>query len=145
LARMADRCCLLRSLSHTNSDHNGGMHICMTGHSRPQDNTPCFGAVAARLRPSRAALPSYVWLQNLDADVREWYLTGGFLGPGCAPLLVGKGADNPSAPAFRFRGFDPPADVPVQRLARRRHLLSSLEGAPPSRPVSASGAMHRFQ
>src|SRR5262249_56219207 len=94
LARLAHRCCLIRSMSHGNADHNGGMHICMTGHSRPQDNTPCVGAVAARVRPSQSTLPSYVWLQNLDADVREWYLTGGFLGPACAPLLLGTRAAN---------------------------------------------------
>src|SRR6266542_2981010 len=147
LAALAHRYCLIRSLSHGNSDHNGGMHICMTGHSRPQENTPCFGAVAARLRPSQAALPSYVWLQNLDADVRDWYLTGGFLGPGSAPLLVGRGADNPSAPHFRFQGFDPPSDVPVQRLARRQQMLSRLEHARPSPASSAPAAqaMRRFQ
>src|SRR5271168_4470400 len=36
LARLADRWCLLRSLSHGNGDHDGGMHVCLTGHSRPQ-------------------------------------------------------------------------------------------------------------
>src|SRR5207302_8290979 len=53
LAGLAHRYCLIRSLSHGNGEHNGGMHVCMTGHGRPQENTPCFGAVAARVRPSR--------------------------------------------------------------------------------------------
>jgi hypothetical protein len=147
LARLADRCCLIRSMSHGNAGHDGGMHVCLTGHSRPQESTPCFGSVAARLRPARAALPSYVWLQNLDADVRPWYLTGGSLGPAHAPLLVGKGADNPSAPDFRFRAFEPPPDVPAQRLAGRQRLLGRLESgwAPPAAPVAGASAMRRFQ
>src|SRR5258708_7049122 len=35
LARMADRCCLLRSLTHQTVDHGEAMHFAMTGHSRP--------------------------------------------------------------------------------------------------------------
>jgi hypothetical protein len=129
LARLADRCCLIRSMSHSNGDHDGGMHVCLTGHSRPQDATPCFGSVASRLRPSPASLPAYVWLQNLDADVRAWYLTGGSLGQAHAPLLVGKGADNAAAPHFRLAAFDPPRDVPHPRLLARQALLAGLEQA----------------
>jgi hypothetical protein len=137
LARLANRCCLIRSMSHGNADHDGGMHVCLTGHSRPQEATPCFGSVASRLRPVRASLPSYVWLQNLDADVRPWYLTGGSLGPAHAPLLVGKGADNAAAPHFRLTTFDPPPDVSARRLEQRYQLLAGLEPAPPSPTATA--------
>jgi hypothetical protein len=146
LARLAHRYCLVRSLSHGNGDHNGGMQVCLTGHSRPRETTPCFGAVAARLRPARAALPSYVWLQNLDADVRPWYLGGGFLGPACAPLLVGRGADNPTRAGFRLKAFDLPADVPLARLAQRRRLLTGLERArAPAAPAPTAAALRRYQ
>jgi hypothetical protein len=142
LARLANRCCLIRSMSHGNADHDGGMHVCLTGHSQPRDATPSLGSVASRLAPARATLPSYVWLQNLDADVRPWYLTGGSLGPGHAPLLVGKGADNPSAAGFSLRAFDPPPDVSLPRLTQRQHLLTDLQ--PASFAASADG-MRRFQ
>jgi hypothetical protein len=134
-------------MSHGNGDHDGGMHVCLTGHSRPEDSTPCFGSVTSRLRPSQRALPSYVWLQNLDADVRPWYLTGGFLGPGHGPLLVGKGADNVSNPAFRVQAFDPPADVSAQRLTGRQQLLTNLENAQGRRVSSGSSAesLKRFR
>jgi hypothetical protein len=139
LARLAGRYCLVRSLSHAIADHDGGMHVCLTGHSRPEEATPCLGSVAARLRPGPNALPPYVWLQNLDADVRPWYLSGGSLGPACAPLLVGKGADNAAAADFRLRAFDPPPDVTAPRLAGRQQLLARLE------PASEAGAMRRYQ
>lgn len=146
LARLADRYCLIRSMSHGNGDHDGGMHVCVTGHSRPLESTPSIGSVVARVRPSHSAMPSYVWLQNLDADVRGWYLTGGHLGPGYAPLLVGRGADHPAAPAFRFRGFDPPADVSIRRAAQRQELLTALgDGRAPHAVTTAESGMRRLQ
>jgi len=147
LARLAHRCCLVRSMSHGTSDHDGGMHVCLTGHSRPSESTPSFGAATSRLRPTRAALPSYVWLQNLDADVRPWYLTGGTLGPAHAPLLVGKGADNAAATQFRLSTFDPPPDVTPQRLEERQQLLTNLEQTPghPAASPSPVGDMRRYQ
>jgi len=145
LARLADRWCLVRSVSHGNGDHDGGMHVCLTGHSQPQETTPCFGSVVARLRPARAVLPSYVWLQNLDADVRSWYLTGGFLSPPYSPLLVGKGVDNAAAPDFRLKAFDPHPDVAGQRLTLRHQLLTRLEPEPADQSSPAPQAMRQFQ
>src|SRR5207248_7385514 len=65
--------------SDLNGGHDGGMHVCMTGHSSPTPETPYFGSVVARLRPATCNVPSYVWLQNLAGDVQPRYLTGGFL------------------------------------------------------------------
>jgi hypothetical protein len=88
-----------------------------------------------------------VWLQNLDADVRPWYLTGGTLGPAHAPLLVGKGADNAAAPRFRLSAFDPPPGVAVKRLEQRQQLRSGLEQAAANRASSPAvvEAMRRNQ
>ena len=33
--QLADRYCLVRSMTHGNGGHDGGMHVCMTGHSQP--------------------------------------------------------------------------------------------------------------
>jgi len=147
LARLAQHCCLIRSMTHRTGDHDGGMHVCLTGISRPLESTPCLGAVASKLRPAQAVMPAYVWLQNLDADVRPWYLTGGFLGPAHAPLLVGKGAENAASPNFRFSGFDPPADVSQARLAERKSLLTSLERATgsPNATMLAATELQRCQ
>src|SRR5688572_9269064 len=54
LASLAHRYCLIRSMTHGNGGHDGGMHIAMTGHSAPTVDTPYFGSVVARLRPSTA-------------------------------------------------------------------------------------------
>ncbi len=138
LAGMADRFALIRSMTHGNPGHDGGMHVCMTGHSLPAENTPYFGSVVSRLRPSTANVPSYVWLQNLAGDVQPRYLNGGYLGAAHGPLRVGTDLDNPSSSSFRFTAFDPPAGVSQDRLDDRQRLLADLDpvfgaAAPPYR------------
>jgi uncharacterized protein (DUF1501 family) len=127
LARLADRYCLVRSMSHTDPGHDGGMHVAMTGHSKPTPDTPYFGSVAAKLRPATRNVPSYVWIQNLAGDVQPRYLTGGFLGPAYSPLRIGTDQDTPAAPGFRVKAFDPPADVPADRLRDRERLLDRVQ------------------
>jgi hypothetical protein len=146
LARLADRYCLIRSMTHGNGGHDGGMHVCMTGHSSPAPSTPYFGSVMAKLRPSTRNIPSYVWVQNLAGDVQPRYLTGGFLGAAYSPLRVGTDLDNPSAANFRMAAFDPAPDVPPHRLRDRAALLAAVEKV--GRPVGSapSGtALRRFQ
>jgi hypothetical protein len=146
LARLADRLCLVRSMRHGNGGHDGGMHICMTGHSNPVSDTPYFGSVMAKLRPASRNIPSYVWLQNLAGDVQPRYLTGGFLGAPYSPLRVGTDLDNPSAPNFRFRAFDSAADVSLERLRHRRDLWAACrqEGGPLQDPFGPRN-MQTFQ
>jgi uncharacterized protein (DUF1501 family) len=137
LAAFADRYCLIRSMTHGDGGHDGGMHVCMTGHSRPAADTPYFGAVMARLRPSARNVPSYVWVQNLAGDVQPRYLTGGFLGAACSPLRIGNDLDNPSAANFRVTAFDPPKDISQERLKQRWDLLNAVD--------ASNGDMRRFQ
>jgi hypothetical protein len=118
----------------------------MTGHSQPTADTPYFGSVMAKLRPAERNLPSYVWIQNLAGDVQPRYLTGGFLGPAYSPLRVGTDLDTPANPAFRMKAFDPPADVPAERLRRRQELLASVEPNASTFVQRPSGsALRRFQ
>jgi hypothetical protein len=137
LASLADRFCLVRSMTHGDGGHDGGMHVCMTGHARPAPETPYYGSVMAKLRPATRNVPSYVWVQNLAGDVQPRYLTGGFLGAQYSPLRIGTDLDNPSAPNFRVTAFDPPKDSSQARLRERWDLLNAIE--------SSNDAMRRFQ
>lgn len=146
LAQLADRYCLIRSMTHGNSGHDGGMHVCMTGHSNPTRTTPYFGSLVARYRPSERNIPSYVWLQNLAGDVQPWYLDGGVLGAAYGPMLVGKDEANPSQADFRVREFDPAAGQSPERLLGQAELLRRIE--PQGRPrLEADGpwSFRRFQ
>jgi hypothetical protein len=151
LASLANRYCLVRSMTHANGGHDGGMHICMTGHSQPAPETPYFGSVLAKVRPSTRNVPSYVWVQNLAGDVQPRYLTGGFLGTAHSPLRIGTDLDNPSAPGFRVTAFDPAKDTSQERLRDRWDLLTGLEPSPASHKPEAhardpfDGGLRRFQ
>ena len=146
LARLSDRYCLIRSMSHRNSDHDGGTHVCMTGHSNPKSSTPYFGSIVSKLRPTTHNMPSYVWVQDLDRDVKPWYLTGGFLGAAHAPLLVGKRQDNAAKQDFRVTAFDPPQGVTTERLLKKYELLERLEPRDrPLRQAKATDDFGRFQ
>jgi hypothetical protein len=146
LASQAHKYCLVRSMTHGNGGHDGGMHVCMTGHSNPTPETPYFGSVMARLKPATQNIPSYVWIQNLAGDVQPRYLNGGFLGAPYSPLRVGQDLDNPSVPGFRMKAFDPAQDIGPDRLLHRRELLAVLE--PTSAPLVQKvqpGNLKRFQ
>jgi Protein of unknown function (DUF1501) len=143
LARLADRYSLVRSMTHGNAGHDGGMHVCMTGHSNPAEDTPYFGAVAAKLRPASRNVPSYVWVQNLAGDVQPRYLTGGVLGPAYSPVRIGSDLDTPAAPGFRVKTFDPPADVPAERLRSRDRLLTQVDGV--GRSPSLAGDLRPYR
>lgn len=127
LAMMSDKFAVVRSMTHANGGHDGGMHIAMTGHTAPDASTPYFGSVVSRVRPATRNLPSYVWLQNLAGDVEPRYLKGGFLGSAYSPLRVGTDLDNPSNPEFRFSAFDPPTGTTTEKLVSRQKLLQSLQ------------------
>lgn len=128
LAQQAEHFSLIRSMTHHNADHNGGMHICMTGNLKPTEQTPYVGSLVAKFRPALSSIPSYVWLQNLAGDVVPWYLTGGALGAACAPLVVGKDEDNPSRADFRFAALDPVGESTPDRLQSRSTLLNQVDG-----------------
>jgi uncharacterized protein (DUF1501 family) len=145
LAGLADRYCLVRSMTHHSGAHEEAINVSLTGQTRPAERAPYFGSVMAKLRPATRKIPSYVWLQNLSADVSARYLTGGFLGSGYSPMRVGTDLDNPSAPAFRMKAFDAPTEVSCRRVRERYKLLAAVE--PPGSPLlqGAGGSMRRFQ
>jgi uncharacterized protein (DUF1501 family) len=145
LAGMADRFALIRSMTHGNPGHDGGMHVCMTGRAAPVESTPYFGSVMARLKPSTENIPSYVWLQNLAGDVQPRYLSGGFLGSAYGPMRVGTDLDNPAADGFRMKAFDPPDGVSAERLVARNGLLTALDAECEPARQSKTGAFRAFQ
>ncbi|MFN0053920.1 MAG: DUF1501 domain-containing protein [Planctomycetales bacterium] len=145
LALLADRYALIRSMTHSDPNHDGGTHVALTGRSRPAADTPYFGSLVARYRPAEANIPSYVWLQNLDVDVIPRFRTGGVLGNACAPLCVGEYDDNPSAESFRMTAFDPPGEVSSARLTDRQHLLGRLESQGTTHETAMLSGFQRFQ
>jgi uncharacterized protein (DUF1501 family) len=146
LAAMADKYCLVRSMTHGNGGHFDGMHTCLAGNSTNSttDDTPYFGSMLSRLRPSVKNIPSYVWVQNLAGDVGLRYETGGSLGSVYSPLRVGKDLENPSQKDFQFKGFDPAPGLTTDRLYERSRLLQQVDQSRPA-PKSSPSSLRDFQ
>jgi hypothetical protein len=131
-ARLSNRYCLIRSMTHRQPDHSRANCILLSGQSTPAPDAPALGSVVARLRPATRNVPSYVWLQKFGGGAMPpdaAYLSGGFLGAAHAPLAIGTKdhTQDPSAPQFRVTAFDYPPDIPAERLQGRRDLLARLD------------------
>ncbi|MCA9066423.1 MAG: DUF1501 domain-containing protein, partial [Planctomycetaceae bacterium] len=113
-----------------------------------QRDSPSFGSIVSRLRPSTENVPSHVWLQKFGggaAPPDSSYLTGGFLGMQYAPMLIGEGhTDNPATPGHHIQAFETATDVSLPRLHDRWELLQHLDGSSRD-PQSQSGRMHQHQ
>src|SRR5690606_1110819 len=124
---------VIRSLQHGVPVHDIANRMLLAGQSQPAADSPSLGSIVTRLRPSKVNLPSHVWLQKFGggaAPPEPSYLTGGFLGMDCAPLLIGATHDdNPASPDFRVKAFDTAAEVPLERLGERKQLLDRLQPA----------------
>lgn len=125
-ARVTDKFSILRSLTHTDSDHGRGFHIMMTGKepgagdfngNQNNNQHPCIGSMVAKLG-TPGALPPYISVPN-------FMNSGGpsFLGASYGPFVI---AADPAAPDFSVRDTSLPISVNSARSSRRRTALQQI-------------------
>ena len=122
LAKVMDRCTLIRGVTSPEADHDRGAHHLLTGY-RPSPALvyPSFGSVVAKLRePSMGMLPRYVAMP--DAPV---FSSSGYLTPAYDPIVA---AGDPSQPGSRVRDLTPPDRLTLDRPRRRRVMVQALDG-----------------
>jgi hypothetical protein len=133
LARMMDKCTLIRSMSDCDSGHDAFQ--CLTGRSfkgQPPGGWPSFGSIVSKIKGAvEPAVPPFVGLAPKMGHM-EWARSGapGFLGVKHAPFEPNKGG---GADDMSLNG------VTLDRLADRRALLTSFDQF--RRDVDASGVM----
>ncbi|RPH50737.1 MAG: DUF1501 domain-containing protein [Planctomycetota bacterium] len=147
LARQARRLAVVRSVHHGAPGHRPAAYWNLTGHAPPfalenwrasRKDWPCLGSQVARALGPKvpAPFPGTVSLPYPLADAgRANGLDGGFLGVALDPIICrppeGLPYDGKSDEAGTIEIGSHP-DVPPARLAGRRALLGSLEGASPA-------------
>ena len=139
LAQQMDKLCIIRSITSPEAAHERGTHYMMTGYQPlPGFAVPGYGAVVAKLKPQRSALPPYI---AVPAPVA--YGGGGFLGASLAPFSPG---GNPASKNFKVRDLQPPKGVSYQRVERRRSLRQAVDAAFKKYEVGnpAAGAVDTF-
>ncbi|MBX3413537.1 MAG: DUF1501 domain-containing protein [Pirellulales bacterium] len=142
-AKIADRLAIIRSVQHESSSHETSAHLVQTGYylrdrQNRENEMPCIGAVAARLRGANVSgVPAYVAVPNMMRSGAAAYLGKGF-------NAFETGGD-PNKANFRVNNLSLVKTLSLDRLESRRTLLAALDS---SRRVvdnrGVSGAMDNF-
>lgn len=125
LARRADRLCLLRSLTHGNSNHDS--KAMLTGSDA---SSIAFGAAVTHLLGTSGSMPAYVHIGSSTGDGSQFgssidQVGGGDLGPVFNPLRVRA----PGTSQVRLGDFALREGVTRDLFDRRLQLLTDLQTA----------------
>jgi uncharacterized protein (DUF1501 family) len=133
LAPLAHKMSIVRSLTHTDSDHGGATHWMKTGYSWPAEflgkapiipqQNPSLGSIVARYRGpvgKESGVPTYIRVQSehggYPGDNAAW------LGNAYDPFRVRVGASNGNEMLHNME-----LKIDPNRLSDRRNLLSALD------------------
>lgn len=134
LAGLAEKLALVRSLSHEHNNHLNATHQVLTGHPQPgaffdkiasRDDYPCYASALDYARPRQDGVPTGVMLPTflMEGPLVWPGQHAGFLGPRHDPWQI---RQDPNKRNFKVTDLDLPAGFSVERLNRRRSLLSEL-------------------
>src|ERR1043166_7935650 len=127
LSKLADRFCLIRSMTHPGniSNHFDAMHNLLAGQPGAPQDAPYIGSILSKVKPSTRNVASYVWLIKCVGDpvfCAPNIGTGGSLGAPFAPLFVGSAENNPAKPGFKAPDLLTSTETPERMLGRRALL-----------------------
>ncbi|WDI44234.1 DUF1501 domain-containing protein [Bremerella sp. P1] len=119
-AQVADKLCIIRSMSHGEAAHERGTHNMFTGYRpSPALKFPSFGAVVSHEYGPRKNLPPYVCVPNVPNE----YAGTGYLSSSFAPFSLGS---DPASGGFKVRDLSLPGGVDDARFYRRRSALDAV-------------------
>jgi uncharacterized protein (DUF1501 family) len=131
-AQQQDKFSIIRSMSHSDSNHGSGDHYMLTGYKpnptfqskqMPNNHNPSFGSIISHEKGGIGSVPAYICLPTM-------HKSGGpaYLGATHSPFVI---AADPNSPTFSVPDLVPPFDLPDDRIAIREKLrrqLSKFEG-----------------
>ena len=139
LAQLADKICVIRSMTHGEAAHERGTHNMFTGY-RPSPALifPSMGSVVSHEYGPRNNLPPYVCIPNVPTE----YASNGYLSSSFAPFSLGA---DPAAGGFRVQDLNLPNGVDDARFTRRRTALEAVNDYFTKKEKSDNvGAMNTF-
>ncbi len=132
MARVMERCTIVRSLAHTIPSH-GPATVFMTTGNRPTPalQYPSMGSLVTRLMPAAPGVPPYVSFTELRNGSAG---QSGYLGTAYNPFIVegapaqqGARANSPTAANLRVRGITLPTGFTLEQLENRDRLLRNFD------------------
>jgi Protein of unknown function (DUF1501) len=120
LAGIADKLCVIRSMTHGEAAHERGTHNMFTGY-RPSPALifPSMGSVVSHEYGPRNNLPPYVCIPNVPNE----YAANGYLSSSFAPFSLGA---DPANNGFKVQDLNLPNGVDDARFTRRRTALEAV-------------------
>ncbi|PQO32576.1 DUF1501 domain-containing protein [Bremerella cremea] len=119
-AGIADKLCIIRSMTHGEAAHERGTHNMFTGYRpSPALKFPSFGAVVSHEYGPRKNLPPYVCVPNVPNE----FAGTGYLSSSFAPFSLGA---DPASGGFKVRDLSLPGGVDESRFYRRRSALEAV-------------------
>ncbi len=120
-AEVADRICVVRSMTHGEADHNRGTHNMFTGwRPSPAVQYPSIGSIVSHELGARNDLPPYVCIPSQPNE----FAGTGFLGSAYGPFSLGA---DPGDGGFRVRDLNLPHAVDEKRFAQRRQMRAVVD------------------
>ena len=133
-ARRMDKVTIVRTLTHTMKNHNSAGYYALSGHPPATDDQrlrdsldlyPAYGSVVDKLAPNAAGMPTFV---SYPHTIRDGSITPGqhasFLGKAHDPLFF---TEDPNSESFKLPELSLPANLPLDRLARRREMQKLVD------------------
>ena len=120
-AKVADKICVVRSMTHGEADHDRGTHNMFTGYRpSPAIQYPSFGSIVSHELGSRNDLPPYVCVPSAPST----FAGTGYLGSAFGPFSLGA---DPSNKEFRVRDLSLPSGIDEKRFADRREMRATVD------------------
>ena len=120
-AQIADKLCVIRSMTHGEAAHERGTHNMFTGY-RPSPALlyPSFGSVVSHELGGQKSLPAYVCVPNMPNE----FAGSGYLSSAFGPFSLGS---DPKEQNFAVRDLTLPAGVTPEHFESRKRLLSAVD------------------
>lgn len=117
MASVADKICVIRSMTHGEAAHERGTHNMFTGYKpSPALIFPSFGSVVSHEYGPRNNLPPYVCIPNQPNE----FAGSGYLSSSYGPFSLGS---DPASSGFKVRDLDMYNGIDGDRFARRQAAL----------------------
>ncbi len=121
-AQIADKLCVIRSMTHGEAAHERGTHNMFTGYRpSPALQYPSMGSVVSHEFGPKNNLPPYVCIPSMP----NVYAGPGYLSSSFSPFSLGS---DPADGNFRVQDLNLPSGIDESRFATRRNILEAVNG-----------------
>jgi hypothetical protein len=120
-AKVADKLCVVRSMTHGEADHDRGTHNMFTGwRPSPAIQYPSLGSIVSHELGTRNNLPPYVCIPSQPNS----FAGTGYLGSAYGPFSLGA---DPASGGFKVRDLNLPGGVDDKRFAERKEMRAVVD------------------